>query len=90
MEDMKISHTVSISERTAILLTGIESIEGFDEENIVMKTSSDGLSIQGHGLHVDKFDADTGELICSGTLDAIVYYDLKKRSDKKHRNTREK
>ncbi len=73
-----------------MILTGIESIEGFDEENIVMKTVSDGLSIQGHGLHVDKFDADTKEMICSGILDAIVYYDLKKRTDKKHRIAREK
>lgn len=90
MEEIRKNHGISCSERCALVLTGIESIEGFDEENIVMKTVSDGLSIQGHGLHVDKFDADTGEMICSGTVDAIVYYDIKKKSEKKRRGIREK
>ncbi len=83
MDEMRTSHGVSVSERTAVVLTGIESIEGFDEENIIMKTKTDGLSIQGHGLHVDKFDSDTGDMICSGTVDAIVYYALKKSPEKK-------
>ncbi len=83
MDELRKSHGVSVSERSALVLTGIESIEGFDEENIIMKTHSDGLSIQGHGLHVDKFDSETGEMICSGTVDAIVYYDVKKTSEKK-------
>ena len=41
----------------------------------------DGISIQGHGLHVDKFDSETGDMTVSGMLDAVVYYDVKhKRS----------
>ncbi len=90
MDALNKSHGISVSERTATVLTGIVSIEGFDETNIVMKTQTDGLSIQGHGLHVDKFDSDTGDMICSGTVDAIVYYDIKRRGDKKRRGYREK
>ncbi len=85
MDTSKKSHGISISERTATVLTGIVSIEGFDESNIIMKTETDGLSLQGHGLHVDKFDSETGDMICSGTVDAIVYYDIKRKSDKKRR-----
>ena len=67
-------------ERRAMILTGILSIEGFDEENIIMKTAEDdGLSIQGHELHVDKFDSDTGDMTVSGTIDAVVYYDIKRK-----------
>lgn len=90
MDALKKSHGISVSERTATVLTGIVSIEGFDESNIIMKTEKDGLSLQGHGLHVDKFDAETGDMICSGTVEAIVYYDIKKRTDKKRSKFREK
>lgn len=90
MDALKKSHGISVSEREAIVLTGIVSIEGFDESNIIMKTEKDGLSLQGHGLHVDKFDAETGDMICSGTVDAIVYYDVKKHTEKKRSKFREK
>ena len=74
------SHGISICERRATVLTGILSIEGFDEENIIMKTTDEeGLSIQGHGLHVDKFDSDTGDMTVSGTIDAVLYYDVKRK-----------
>lgn len=90
MENMRKSHGISCSERTATFLTGIESIEGFDEESIIVKTSDTGLSIRGHGLHIDKFDAETGDMNCSGTVEAIIYFDIKKSFEKKHRNKREK
>ena len=84
MEEKK-SHGFSVIERKSVVMTGIVSIDGFDEENIIMKTDDDGISLQGHGLHVDKFDADTGELYCSGTVDAIVYYDAKRRMGRHRR-----
>ena len=37
MENMRKTHGISCSERTATVLTGIEAIEGFDEENIAKK-----------------------------------------------------
>ncbi len=82
MEEERKTHGFSVCERRAAVLTGILSIEGFDEENIIMKTTDeDGISIQGHGLHVDKFDSETGDMTVSGMLDAVVYYDVKhKRS----------
>lgn len=80
MENEHKTHGISICERRAAVLTGILSVEGFDEENVLMKTAEEeGLSIQGHGLHVDKFDSDTGELAVSGLVDAVVYYDIKRK-----------
>lgn len=74
------THGISICERRATVLTGILSIEGFDEENILMKTTDEeGLSVQGHGLHVDKFDSETGDMTVSGMIDAVVYYDVKRK-----------
>ncbi len=79
------AHGITCSERTLTVLSGIVSIEGFTEESIIMKTADTGLSISGHGLHVDKFDAETGDLICSGRVDAIVYFELKGRKDGRRR-----
>ena len=84
MDGEKRTHAISLCERSALVLTGIQSIEGFDEENIITRTSDDdGLSIQGKSLHVDKFDAETGDMAVSGSIDAILYYDVKKRRDRK-------
>ncbi len=90
MDTAKKSHAISVCERTATALTGIVSIEGFDESSIVMKTETDGLSLQGRGLHVDKFDSETGDMTVSGQVEAILYYDIKKRGDKKRRGILEK
>ncbi len=80
MEGERKTHGISICERGAVVLTGILSIDGFDEENIIMRTAEeDGLSIQGHELHVDKFDSETGDMTVSGKIDAVVYYDIKRR-----------
>ena len=85
-DDINVSikkHGIIISGRKSATLTGIESIDGFDDQSIVMKTVADVLSIQGSELHVDKFDASTGDMTVSGNIDAVVYYDVKKKPDKK-------
>ena len=80
MEGERKTHGISICDRHAMVLSGILSIEGFDEENILMKTVEEqGLSVQGHELHVDKFDSDTGDMTVSGMVDAVVYYDIKRK-----------
>ncbi|MCD7775936.1 MAG: YabP/YqfC family sporulation protein [Firmicutes bacterium] len=78
----KSAHDIRLSERREMTLTGIEAVDGFDTESVIMHTSEDGLSVQGHELHIDKFDADTGRLMLSGVVDAIVYFDMKRHGKK--------
>ncbi|MCD7711807.1 MAG: sporulation protein YabP [Firmicutes bacterium] len=79
------AHEIKLTERHHMTLSGIGAVDGFDTESVVMRTSSDGLSVQGHELHIDRFDSDTGRLEISGTIDALVYFDMKrhKRTDGK-------
>ena len=43
-----------------------------------MRTCNGGLTIQGSGLHIDRFDSVTGDMTISGTIDAIVYFEVRK------------
>ena len=47
-----------------------------------MRTCNGGLTIQGSGLHIDRFDSVTGDMTISGTVDAIVYFEVRKSGKK--------
>ncbi|NLM56507.1 MAG: sporulation protein YabP [Clostridiales bacterium] len=81
IENIK-EHSISLRDRSKASLSGILSIDGFDENNIIMRTCNGGLTIQGSGLHIDRFDSETGDMTISGTVDAIAYFEVKKSGKK--------
>lgn len=73
-EIKEIKHDVQIKARKRIEMTGISDVNSFDDMEIVIQTESCGASIEGEGLKIERFNAETGELIVNGTITGLFYY----------------
>ena len=60
-------HRLELEGRERLIVSGVEEVERFDEEEIVMVTTA--------GLHIGKLNLDGGELHVDGTIHALVYED---------------
>ncbi len=68
-------HRISLEERSTLTVAGVEDVERFDENAILMTTARGTLSVRGEGLHIEKLSLDGGDLRVEGTIDALVYED---------------
>ncbi len=67
------THCVTIENREKLVLDGVEDVESFDEENMVIHTNMGVVLVSGSGLHMQKFNMDNGELCIEGSIDEFVY-----------------
>ena len=68
-------HRVELLGREKLTVTGVEDVDRFDENEIVMSTSAGVLVVSGEKLHIGKLSLDGGELHVDGRIDALSYED---------------
>ena len=66
---------INISDRKTIQLTGVVSVDSFDEYNISMTVSCGTLNVEGEGLNITTLDLDKGHVSASGTINGVYYND---------------
>ena len=66
-------HSLVLEERGLLRLTGVNEVERFDEEEILISTVKGRLAVRGQGLRVMSLRTESGELIVEGTVDGCVY-----------------
>lgn len=66
-------HGVIMEERAKLSVTGVEDVERFDEDEVVLLTSRGSLVIRGSGLHIGRLSLDTGELTLDGLVTELCY-----------------
>lgn len=69
-------HHLELDGRERLTVSGVEDVDRFDENEIVMTTSAGTLIVQGESLHIDKLSLDGGELHVDGHIDSVSYEDL--------------
>ena len=55
-------------------LTGADDVTSFDDKEIVVQVSNFGVTIEGEGLKIEKFNSENGELILNGQINGIFYF----------------
>ena len=68
-------HHVVLEERKSLTVSGVEDVERFDENTIVLSTSKGTLVVTGENLHIEKLSLDGGDLKVDGDIDALTYED---------------
>ena len=68
-------HRVLLEEREQLVISGVEEVESFDENTIVMDTAQGCLIVRGENLHIEKLSLDGGDLKVEGDVDAVTYED---------------
>ena len=74
-EEKIMPHHVMLDGRSSLSVSGVEEVESFDENTIVMATVRGTLVVRGMGLHVEKLSLDGGDLKVEGTVDSLIYED---------------
>ncbi len=69
------AHHIVLEEREQLSVSGVEEVESFDENTIVMYTSRGTLVVRGDGLHIEKLSLDGGDLKVEGEIDSLTYED---------------
>ena len=75
-EDMgAMRHRLELDGRERLVVSGVEEVERFDEEEIVMATTAGTLVVGGSDLHIGKLNLDGGELHVDGEIHTMLYED---------------
>jgi sporulation protein YabP len=73
-----LNHSISITERQNIQISGITKIDSFDNEEFLLETSAGPLGIKGKDLEIIKLDTYEGTIMIKGIVDAFSYFDTGK------------
>ncbi len=55
-------HHLILEDREQLSVSGVEEVESFDENTIVMITSQGTLVVRGENLHIEKLSLDGGDM----------------------------
>ena len=67
------AHHIILEEREQLSVSGVEEVDSFDENTIVMLTNRGTLIVRGEELHIEKLSLDGGDLKVEGTIDSLTY-----------------
>ena len=70
------SHSLILTERKKMSVSGVEDVESFDDTEIRMHTVQGSLRILGSDLHVDKLDLASGEVAVTGLISTLDYAEV--------------
>ena len=68
-------HNIIMENRGKLTVSGVEDVESFNEESVVLDTIQGTLTVEGSGLHINKLNVQTGELTVNGEISGLVYHD---------------
>ncbi len=66
-------HTLMLDNRGKLAITGAEDVSGFNEETVSVKTTAGSLIIKGSGLHIDRLNLETGDVMVEGRVNSLQY-----------------
>ena len=67
------SQNIVVEDRTNISISGVEQVDSFNDNTIVLSTIKGGLSIKGEGLNVSRLNLDEGNVKITGMVNSLTY-----------------
>ena len=71
-------HHLILEDRERLTVSGVEEVESFDENTIVMDTTKGVLIVRGENLHIEKLSLDGGDLKVEGTVESLTYEEFRR------------
>lgn len=70
---MNHKQNIVIEDRRLLNLTGVEQVDSFNDNTIVLSTVKGRLSIKGEELNVSKLNLDEGKVEIDGLINSLTY-----------------
>lgn len=74
-EEKQPSGRLELDGRARLEVTGVQDVESFDEQSIVLRTQLGTLVVRGEGLHLQTLSLESGRVAVDGRVDSLVYED---------------
>lgn len=71
----KMPHTVILENRKSMTISGVEDVDSFDEQTIIIYTDLGELTVRGSDLHINRLSIEIGELALEGNIESLAYTD---------------
>lgn len=68
-------HSLTLESRQKAVINGVESVESFNEQMVVLATGMGSLTLLGEQLHVSHLNLEDGQLLVEGEIAALEYDD---------------
>ena len=72
-ETRDLGHHLTLEDRERLTVSGVEEVESFDENTIVMVTGQGLLIVRGEDLHIEQLSLDGGDLKVEGRVESLTY-----------------
>ena len=72
-------HNLIMENRKNLTVSGVDHVDSFDEQTVVMATVMGELTVKGNDLHIDKLNTDVGEVAISGSVYGLIYTDEREK-----------
>ena len=73
------AHAVVLNDRKRLSITGVEDVDCFNEQIVVLQTPLGTLTVTGAGLNVSQLNVEDGRVSVAGEVDALEYTGGKKK-----------
>lgn len=67
------TQNINIENRNFMKISGVEQVDSFNDNTIILSTIKGGLSIKGEGLNVGKLNLDEGNVNITGVINSVTY-----------------
>ena len=71
-------HRVVMEGRQSLRVSGVEDVESFDDDTVVIYTVDGTMTVKGMDFRINKLNVEDGELEIDGDVDSILYSDSRK------------
>ncbi len=71
-------HRVVMEGRQSLRVSGVEDVESFDDDTVVIYTVDGTMTVKGMDFRINKLSVEDGELEIDGDVDSILYSDSRK------------
>ena len=75
------NHSINVTERKNIIISGVKKIDNFDNQEFMIETTMGYLKITGSELEIIKLDTYQGNVSIKGKIDNFSYKDSGKTKE---------
>jgi sporulation protein YabP len=69
----QVKNRLTLTNRQQLTLEGVQLVDKFDEEEIVLATTMGILTLKGTGLHITQLDLEKGTLMAQGLFTGFQF-----------------
>lgn len=77
-KSLHLPHHLILEDRKKLMISGVQDVDCFDEQTVILFTNMGKLIVHGRNLHVNAFQVESGDFSMEGDITALEYAENQK------------